>query len=84
MADAKERQQPAEDELNPLQIPDARELDPNAKAELAEKIKAKEDEVSQRRAATEEAQKNLEDLQNEFKASGAPDEWSETETETSK
>ena len=79
LADAKEGQQLAEDELNLLQIQDARELDPNVKTELAAKIKAKEDEVSQRRAATEEARKALEDLQNEFQASGAPDEWSETE-----
>jgi ribonuclease HII len=83
LADAKERQQLAENELNLLQIQDARELDPATKAELAEKIKAKENEVPQTRAATEEAQKNLENLQNEFKASGAPDEWSETEIETS-
>ena len=80
LADAEERQQLAEDELNLLQIQDARELNPNAKAELADKIKAKQDEVSGSRAATEEAQKALEDLQDEFKASGAPDEWSETET----
>jgi hypothetical protein len=85
LADAEERQQLAEDELNLLQIQDAREPNPNVKAELADKIKAKEDEVSGGRAATEEAQKTLEDLQNEFKASGAPDEWSEeTETETSR
>jgi hypothetical protein len=82
LADARERQQLAEDELNLLQIQDARELDPNLKAELAGKIKAKEDEVSQKRAATEEAQKALEDLQKGFQASGAPDEWSETETST--
>jgi hypothetical protein len=82
LADAEERQQLAEDELNLLQIQDAREIDPTAKAELADKIKPKENEVSGSRAATEEAQKTLEDLQDEFKASGAPDEWSETETET--
>jgi chromosome segregation ATPase len=84
LADAEERQQLAEDELNLLQIQDARELNPTTKAELADKIKAKEDEVSGARAATEDAQKTLEDLQDEFKASGAPDEWSETEPETSK
>jgi hypothetical protein len=82
LADAEERQQLAEDELNLLQIQDARELNPTTKAELQDKIKAKEDDVSGARAATEEAQKTLEDLQNEFKASGAPEEWSETETET--
>jgi hypothetical protein len=79
LADAQEHQQLAEDELNLLQIQETRELDPNVKTELAGKIKAKQDEVSQKRAATEEAQKTLEDLQTEFKASGAPDEWSETE-----
>jgi len=84
LAEAEERQQLAEDELNLLQIQDARELDPNVKTELADKIKPKEDEVARNRAATEEAQKTLEDLQDEFKASGAPDEWSETETETSR
>ena len=82
LADAKERQQLAEDELDLLQIQDARELELTRKAELSEQIKAKEDEVSEGRAATEEAQKILEDLQNEFKDSGAPDEWSETEIET--
>jgi hypothetical protein len=79
LADAQERQQLAEDELNLLQIQDARALDPNVKTELAGKVKAKEDEVSQRRAATEQAQKALDDLQKEFQASGAPEEWSETE-----
>ena len=79
LAEAKERQQLAEDELNLLQIQDVRELNPTTKAELADKIKAKQDEVSGTRAATEEAQKTLEDLENEFKASGAPDEWSESE-----
>ncbi len=82
LADAEERQQLAEDELNLLQIQDARELNPTTKAELADKIKAKQDEVSGSRAATEEAKKALEDLENEFKASGAPDEWSEAETLT--
>jgi chromosome segregation ATPase len=84
LAAAEEQQQLAEDELNLLQIQDARELDPTTKAELADKIKAKENEVSGSRAAIEEAQKTLEDLQDEFKASGAADEWSEIETETSR
>jgi chromosome segregation ATPase len=82
LADAEERQQLAEDELNLLQIQDVRELNPSVKAEIAAKIKAKEDEVSGTRAATEEARKTLENLENEFKASGAPDEWSEAETVT--
>ena len=82
LADAQERQQLAEDELNLLQIQDAREPNPSVKPELADKIKAKEQEVSGTRAATEEAQKTLEELENEFNASGAPDEWRETETLT--
>jgi hypothetical protein len=79
LADAQERQQLAEDELNLLQIRDVRALDPDVKSELSGKVKAKQDEVSQRRAETEKAQKALEDLQQEFKESGAPSDWSETE-----
>ncbi len=82
LADAQKRQQLVEDETNLLQIQEVRALDPNLKTEFAGKIKGKEDELSQERAATEEAQKALEDLQKEFQASGAPEEWSETETET--
>jgi len=77
LADARQRQQLAEDELNLLQIQNARTLDSNVKADLAVKINAKEDEVSRRRAVTEEAQKALDDLEKEFQASGAPDEWSQ-------
>jgi hypothetical protein len=79
LADTQERQQLAEDELNLLQIQEVRELNADAKTELADKVKAKTDEVSQARAATEEARKALQDLQDEFQASGAPEEWSETE-----
>jgi hypothetical protein len=49
------------------------------KADLAAKINAKEDEVSRKRAVTEEAQKALDDLEKKFQASGAPDEWSEAQ-----
>jgi hypothetical protein len=79
LADARQRQQLAEDELNLLQIQNARALDPNVKADLTGKIKAKEGEVSRKRAVTEEAQKALDDLEKEFQASGAPDEWSEAQ-----
>ena len=82
LADAQERQELVEDEINLLQIQEVRALDPNLKTEFAGKIKSKEDELSQKRAATEQARKALEDLQKEFQASGAPEEWSETETET--
>ena len=79
LAEVQERQQLAEDELNLLQIQQVREMNGNAKAELDDKVKAKQGEVAQARAATEEARKALDDLQDEFKASGAPEEWSETE-----
>jgi hypothetical protein len=82
LADAEERQHLAEDELNLLQIQQARELNTDAKAELDEKVKVKAGEVAQARETTEAAQKALEDLQEQFKASGAPEEWSETETST--
>jgi len=77
LAESQERQQLAEDELNLLQIQDARELNPDAKAELGAKVKTKEDDVSKNRAATEEAQRALDDLVREFQASGAPEEWSQ-------
>lgn len=79
LARAQELQQLAEDELSLLQIQDAGLLDLPSKASLAEKIEAKQDEVSKSQAATARAEKKLEDLQDEFKDSGAPDEWSDTE-----
>jgi hypothetical protein len=79
LADAEERQHLAEDELNLLQIQQVRELNTVAKAELDDKVKAKASEVSQAQEKTQAAQKALDDLQEEFKASGAPEEWSETE-----
>ena len=77
LAEARQRQQLAEDELNLLQIQDARALDPNVKADLAGKINAKEDEVSQKRAVTEEAKQALDNLEKDFQASAAPEEWSQ-------
>ena len=78
LAQAKEHQQLAEDELNLLQIQAARELDPTAKQDLNNKAQAKQTEVDSARAATEKAQKALDDLQQEFKDSGAPEDWSQT------
>jgi len=79
LADAQEGEQLVEDELNLLQIQQVRELDSNAKAELDAKVKAKQDEVTEKKAAAKNAEKALEDLQEEFKESGAPEDWSETE-----
>lgn len=76
---AKEQQQLSEDELNLLQIQQIRELDANAKADLTAKVQAKQSQVDSNKAATEAAQKALDDLTKEFKESGAPDDWSVTE-----
>jgi hypothetical protein len=79
VAKAKEHQQLAEDELNLLQIQQVRELDSMAKADLTTKVQAKQSEVDINNAATDAAQKALDDLNKEFKDSGAPDDWSQTD-----
>jgi hypothetical protein len=77
LAKAQEIQQLTEDELSLLQIQQAREaLNTDVAAELAQKIPAKQSEVDAARAATEKATQELEELQQEFAASGAPEEWS--------
>jgi hypothetical protein len=78
VAMAKEHQQLAEDELNLLQIQQVRELDPGAKADLTAKVQAKQSEVDADKTATDAAQKVLDDLDREFKDSGAPEDWSQT------
>jgi hypothetical protein len=79
LAKAKEQQQLSEDELNLLQIQQVREIDPAAKAALTAQVQAKQSEVDVNKAATDAAQKALDDLEKEFKASGAPDDWSQTD-----
>ena len=79
LARTREEQQLAEDELNLLQIQQARELDPHAKQELDARGRDKQAEVDTKRAATDAAQKALNDLEKEFKESGAPEDWSGTE-----
>jgi hypothetical protein len=79
LAKAKELQQLSEDELNLLQIQQVREIDPVAKADLTAKVQAKQSEVGLNTAATDAAQNALDDLEKEFKASGAPDDWSQTD-----
>jgi hypothetical protein len=77
LARAREIQQLTEDELSLLQIQQAREaLNSDVAAELAQKIPDKQTEVDAARAATDKATRELEDLQQEFAASGAPEEWS--------
>ena len=76
---AREEQQLVEDELNLLQIQQARELDPNAKQDLDAKGRGKQAEVDTKLTATDAAQKALNDLERGFKESGAPEDWSNTE-----
>jgi hypothetical protein len=79
IADAEELQRLAEDELSLLQIQQARELSPDAQADLEARVKAKKAELETRRATTAKARKALEDLEKEFKDSGAPADWSKTD-----
>ena len=79
VAKAKEQQQLAEDELNLLQIQQAREMETTGKADLTAKVQAKQSEVDTNQAATDAAQNALDDLEKDFKASGAPDDWRQTD-----
>jgi hypothetical protein len=72
---AKEEQRLVEDELSLLQIQRVRELDPNRLKELRTRVNAKEDELKTKREATDKAQKALNELEKEFKESGAPEDW---------
>jgi hypothetical protein len=79
IADAEELQRLAEDELSLLQIQQAQELSPDGQADLEARVKAKQAELETRRATTAKARKALEDLEKEFKDSGAPTDWSKTD-----
>lgn len=79
VAQAKEQQQLAEDELNLLDIQQAREIDADVKADLATKVQSKQSEIDADQNVTDAAQKALDDLEKAFKASGNPDDWSTTE-----
>ena len=79
VAKAKEMQQLSEDELNLLQIQQAREIDATVKADLGTKVQDKQSQVDVNKLTTEAAQKALDDLEKAFKESGAPDDWSQTD-----
>jgi hypothetical protein len=79
LAKAQEEQQLVEDELQLLQIQQAREIAPEVQAEVAQKMAAKKDEIETKRGATAKTQKALDDLEKDFKDSGAPEDWSKTE-----
>jgi hypothetical protein len=74
LADADEQLQVTQDELKLLRIQDVRALNSSSKAELDGKVKDKEDEVAQKQQDKDEAQKALEELQQEFDAAGAQEE----------
>jgi len=77
LARAQEEQQLAEDELSLLKTRQAQELNPATQAQLAQAIPAKQAEVAAKRTAAEKAQQDLDELQKQFEASGAPADWSE-------
>ena len=79
VAKAKELQRLAEDELNLLQIQQARELQAPAKADLTAKVEAKQAEVESCKTATANALKALAALEKAFRQSGAPADWGPTE-----
>lgn len=72
---AKEEQKVVKDELQLLQIQQARELDPDRSRQLNGQIDAAKVELETRRAATRKARQALEKLEKEFKKSGAPQDW---------
>ncbi len=75
LAQAKEEQQLAGDQLSLLQIQQIRELNPNRSKQLKRRIGGKEGELKARREATEKAQEALDNLKKRFKESGAPEDW---------
>lgn len=72
---AEEEQQLAENQLSLLQIQQIRELNPKRSRELKQQVDEKEAELQARRKVTEKAQAALDKLKEEFKASGAPQDW---------
>ncbi len=76
---AQEELKLAEDELTLLQMQEARELDPNTKTQLGDKVSAKLMEVDNKRQIVDKAKQVLADLQKEFEDSGAPQDWMKTD-----
>ncbi len=72
---AKEEQTLVEDEIQLLQIQQARELNPDRSRKLNSKIDASTIELEAKRATTHKAQAALDEIEKEFKKSGAPESW---------
>jgi len=79
LARAQEAQQLVEDEVQLLEIQQAREIAPEVQTEVAQKIAAKKQELETHQAATAKAQKALDEVAKDFKESGAPEEWAKSE-----
>jgi hypothetical protein len=79
LADDEEQQRLVEDELSLLQLQQAREFSPDVQSQLEAQIKAKNGEVEAKRAETAKTREKLDDLEKEFKESGAPADWSKTD-----
>jgi len=67
LANAKEQQRLVENELSLLQLQQARELDPGVQVELASKIEAKRAGVAADKAAVEQAQKKIDEINTEIR-----------------
>lgn len=72
---ATEAQKLSENELSLLKLQQLRTLNPNLQSELAGKIVTKQQEVAADKQAVEKAHDELDKLQKELKASGAPADW---------
>ena len=79
LAKAQEQQKLAEDELGLLKSQQAHELANGGAAAFESGIGAKQSEVESKQTAVEQAQHELESLEEEFKTSGAPQAWSQSE-----
>jgi hypothetical protein len=65
----------SEDELNLEQMDQARELDPQKKAQLDQEVNNKQASVQSRREAYDKAKQALDEVKKEFAESGAPKDW---------
>jgi chromosome segregation ATPase len=79
LAKAQEQQKLAEDEAALLQSQQAREVASGNASAFDSQISAKQSEAESKRAAVEQAQRDLEALEHELKESGSPQAWSAPE-----
>ena len=79
LTDMEEQQRLAEDELSLLQVQQARELSPDVQRELEPKIRVASANAETKRLESAKIRKDLDELEKEFKSSGAPAEWMKTD-----